>query len=289
MRDFVRDFRKRVAEIDKYFNLVDEIEKLSPLSSSIINFPSGEYRVDSDLQKILKSHCYLLLYNLIESSIRNGITAIHDAILLDQLTYKDLKPNIQRLWVLNDLSKSFADTYIKKETIADNLQKALKVVLDDEVVALEPTNIPISGNLDAKTIKYMIDMYGFWGNLGIPEKEINRVLDYVVKVRCDLAHGNISFCDASNQILWSKLVDDKQKIVHYLTHMLNNIDDYINNKKISNLAVRSLLSPHFLVTCNFLPSLLPSALCPLPSAFLQPKCKYSALHNITPFLDTLVP
>jgi len=213
MRDFVRDFRKRVAEIDKYFDLVDEIEKLSPLSSNIINFPSGEYRVDSDLQKILKSHCYLLLYNLIESSIRNGITAIHDAISLDQLTYKDLKPNIQRLWVLNDLSKSFADTYIKKETIADNLQKALKIVLDDEVVALEPTNIPISGNLDAKTIKYLIDMYGFWGNLGIPEKEINMVLDYVVKVRCDLAHGNVSFCDASNQILWSKLVDDKQKIV----------------------------------------------------------------------------
>ncbi|NEP59749.1 MAG: hypothetical protein F6K31_22535 [Symploca sp. SIO2G7] len=106
-----------------------------------------------------------------------------------------------------------------------------RVAENDEIVALEPTNIPISGNLDAKTIKYLIDMYGFWGPLGIPEREMNSVLDYVVKVRCDLAHGNISFCDASNQILWSKLVDDKQKIVNYLEHMLNNIDDYINNKK----------------------------------------------------------
>jgi hypothetical protein len=230
MKEFVRDFQRRVSEIDKYFDLVDKIEQLGALSPSSITFPSGEYTVDSDLQKILKSHCYLLLYNLIESSIRNGITAIHDAILVDNLTYKDLSPKVQRLWVLNDLSKSFRDSYIKKETVADNLQEALKVVLDDVVVALEPTNIPISGNLDAKTIKELIDMYGFWGNLGVPEKEMDSVLDFVVKVRCDLAHGNVSFCDASSQILWSKLIADKEKIVKYLTHMLQNIDNYINNK-----------------------------------------------------------
>lgn len=230
MTEFLRDFHKRVAEIDKYFDLVDKIEQLGALSPSSITFPSGEYTVDSDLQKILKSHCYLLLYNLIESSIRNGITAIHDAILVDNLTYKDLSRKIQRLWVLNDLSKSFRDSYIKKETVADNLQEALRRVLEDVVVVLEPTNIPISGNLDAKTIKELIQMYGFWGNLGVPEQEIDNVLDFVVKVRCDLAHGNVSFCDASSQILWSKLDDDKKKIVKYLTHMLHNIDNFINDK-----------------------------------------------------------
>lgn len=102
MKDFIREFNKRVAEINKYFELVDRIEELGlPFTNSII-FPSGEYTVDSELQKILKSHCYLLLYNLIESSIRNGIIAIHDAILMDQLTYRDLSEKIQKLWLLND-------------------------------------------------------------------------------------------------------------------------------------------------------------------------------------------
>jgi MAE_28990/MAE_18760-like HEPN len=228
---FAAEFQRRVAEINKYFDLVDQIEQLGSGSTRSITFPSGEYPVDSELQKILKSHCYLILYNLIESSIRNGITAIHDAILLDRLTYKELNPKIQRLWVLNDLSKSFRDAYLKKETIADNLQEALKVVLDDEVVALDPTNIPISGNLDAKTITNLIDMYGFFGNLGFPKSEIDDVLDFVVKMRCDLAHGNVSFGDASNQIVWSKLVEDKNKLVRYLTHLLQNIEEYIQRKK----------------------------------------------------------
>jgi hypothetical protein len=231
MKSFVLEFQRRVAEIDKYFDLVDKIEQLGALSASSITFPSGEYAVDSELQKILKSHCYLLLYNLIESSIRNGITGIHDAILIDNLTYKELSPKIQRLWVLNDLSKRFRDTYIKKETVADNLQEALKVVLDNVVVALEPTNIPISGNLDAKTITELINLYGFFGNLGVPEKEMNNLLDSVVKVRCDLAHGNIYFSDASSQIVWSKLVEDKNKIVIYLTHLLQNIEEYIDQQK----------------------------------------------------------
>jgi MAE_28990/MAE_18760-like HEPN len=231
MKEFIKDFNRRVAEIQKYFELVDKIEQLGALSSKSIIFPSGEYIVDSDIKKILQSHCYLLLYNLVESSIRNGITAIHDVILVEQLTYKDLSPKIKRLWLLNDKSKSFRDSYIKKDSIADNLQELIKSVLDDEIVSLDPSNIPISGNLDAKTIKELIDMYGFFGNLGVASREIDDILNFVVKIRCDLAHGNVSFCDASSQILWSKLVDDKDKLVKYLTHMLNNIDDYIEKKK----------------------------------------------------------
>ena len=233
MKDFIKEFERRVAEIQKYFELVDRIEQLGPFSTNSITFPSGEYIVDSDLQKILKSHCYLLLYNLVESSIRNGITAIHDIILTENLTYKDLSSAIKRLWLLNDRSKSFRDSYIKKDTVADNLQNLIKSVLDDEVVSLDPSNIPISGNLDAKTIQELINMYGFVGKLGVASKEIDNILDFVVKIRCDLAHGNVSFCDASSQslITWSKLVDDKDKLVKYLTHLLNNIDDYIENKK----------------------------------------------------------
>jgi hypothetical protein len=231
MKDFIKEFNRRVAEIQKYFDLVDKIEELGAFSTDSITFPSGEYIVDSDLQKILKSHCYLLLYNLVESSIRNGITAIHDVVLIDKLTYKDLSPKIKKLWLLNDKSKSFRDSYVKKDSVADNLQELIKSVLDDEIVSLDPSNIPISGNLDATTINELIQMYGFMGNLGVPSREIDAILNFVVKIRCDLAHGNVSFCDASSQILWSKLVDDKDKLVKYLTHLLNNIDDYIEKKK----------------------------------------------------------
>jgi hypothetical protein len=245
MKEFIRDFQKRVVEINKYFELVDKIEQLGAFSTNSIVFPSGEYTVDGDLQKILKSHCYLLLYNLIESSIRNGIIAIHDAVLIDRLTYRELSPQVKKIWALNDLSKSFRDAYIKKETIANNLQNAIESILDDETITLDPTNIPVSGNLDAKTIKELIDMYGFYGNLGVQAREMDDILNFIVKIRCDLAHGNVSFCDASSDIIWNRssnatdsnanifryLVEDKEKVVTYLTHMLQNIENYIDNKR----------------------------------------------------------
>ena len=65
MKNFIQDFNKRVSEIEQYFELVDKIEQLSSLTDRKIIFPSGEYIVNIDLQKILKSNCYLLLYNLI--------------------------------------------------------------------------------------------------------------------------------------------------------------------------------------------------------------------------------
>ena len=36
--------------------------------------------------------------------------------------------------------------------------------------------------------------------------------------------------DTSDRV-YRYLVDDKEKIVQYLTHLLQNIDDYIENKK----------------------------------------------------------
>lgn len=232
MREFIQDFQKRVEEIEKYFELVDRIEELGTFSEDSITFPSGEYTVDSDLQKILKSHCYLLLYNLVESSIRNGIIAIHDSIFIDKLNYRDLSPKIQVFWLLNDQSKSFRDSYIKKETIADNLQKVIEKVLDDRMtINLDIYNIPISGNLDAKTIQKLTDMYGFYGQLGVPSQEIDKIVDSVVKIRCDLAHGNMSFSEASKQRIWTEIVNDKDQLIKYLTHLLGNIDNYIENKK----------------------------------------------------------
>lgn len=231
MKDFIRDFNKRVAEIEKYFELVGKIEQLRVFTDNSIKFPFGEYIVDSDLQKILRSHCYLLLYNLIESSIRNGIVAIHDAIQFDNLTYQDLQPKLQQLWILNDLTKSFQDRYITQETIANNLKDTLKIILDNSCIFLDANNISISGNLNAEKINELIDQYGFYGKLGIKKNEIEPILNKIVEMRCNLAHGNISFTEASNQKLWNELVNTKEKLIIYLTNLLKNIETYIDGKK----------------------------------------------------------
>ena len=241
MKQFIIDFQKRVAEIEKYFDLVDKIENLGVVSTNSIIFPSGEYIVDSDLQKILKSNCYLLLYNLIESSIKNGIAAIHEAISLEGISYKDLSPKIKMIWLANDKSKIFIDSFfdssmqnkkqVVKDKLANKLKDLLESVMDNTEISLSIENIPISGNLDSKTIEGLKNMYGFNGVGQLPKKEIDPILNKVVKLRCDLAHGNYSFSEVSNVILWHEIVDEKNKIVEHLTKILQNIDNYIEEKK----------------------------------------------------------
>ena len=48
------------------------------------------------------------------------------------------------------------------------------------------------------------NMYGFYGNLGVQEKKMDDILNFIVKMRCDLAHGNLSFSDASSNIIWNR-------------------------------------------------------------------------------------
>jgi hypothetical protein len=70
MKEFIRDFYKRVSEIDKYFSLVDRLEHISIVAqeSSILN--SNDYTVDRDIQKILKSQALLGLRGIMYNKIR---------------------------------------------------------------------------------------------------------------------------------------------------------------------------------------------------------------------------
>ncbi|OQX25952.1 MAG: hypothetical protein BWK80_12955 [Desulfobacteraceae bacterium IS3] len=100
MRQFIQDFNKRVKEIDNYFSFVRKIASIESYKREEIVLPGRDkHIVDSDLQKILRANCFLMLYNLVESSIRNGIVAIYDAIHDENLTYKDINSNIKKYLV----------------------------------------------------------------------------------------------------------------------------------------------------------------------------------------------
>jgi hypothetical protein len=99
MKKFLIEFHSRVQQIELYFGFVAEIDKVkTDNQQEAILFPNQtQYVVNHDLQKILKANCYLLLYNLIESSIRNGIVAIYDAIHDEKLGYSEINSDIQKI------------------------------------------------------------------------------------------------------------------------------------------------------------------------------------------------
>ena len=73
------EFNDRVIEIGKYFQLLEKLElDYNTLSSR--NQIEAPFPIDVDLFRILKANGFLLLYNLIESTILNSVIAIFDEL-----------------------------------------------------------------------------------------------------------------------------------------------------------------------------------------------------------------
>lgn len=114
--NFQIEFEQRLEEINKYFEWVFLIDNLDSIDISSIDKLSIEdilnplnlihllnkknYVIDSDLNRILKANCYLILYNLVEGSLISGIDAIFLKIneYNPRLKYRDLSIELKEVF-----------------------------------------------------------------------------------------------------------------------------------------------------------------------------------------------
>ena len=175
----------------------------------------------------MRSNCFLLLYNLVESSVRNGILSVYDSIHDDSLKYEELSERIQEIWLTHQTSQA----NISEKSIKTLLKGLMKEVSEGNQIVLKDDAINISGNLDYDNIQKIINTYGFFGRITVDKKHIKSALYKVKQERNLLAHGNKSFCQSGEIITMSELTNIKDNISKYLSELLLNIETYIDNKK----------------------------------------------------------
>ena len=79
MNTVLLDFNTRAQEVDDYFIFLEILIK--PTTKLAVADSAGKDKIQSlnpELAKTLKANGFLLLYNLVESTMRNGILAIFD-------------------------------------------------------------------------------------------------------------------------------------------------------------------------------------------------------------------
>ncbi len=227
MKAFIRDFNTRIDEINEYFTFVAIIDTIETHKKEKITIgTSCEFIPKRDLQKILRSNCFLLLYNLVESSVRNGILSVYDSIHDDSLNYEELSESIQEIWLTHQTCKA----EISKNNIKILLKRLMKEVSEDCQIVLEKDTINISGNLDYDSIQKIVNSYGFFGRITVDKKHIKSALDRVKQERNLLAHGNKTFCQSGEIITMSELTNIKDNISKYLYELLLIIETYIDKK-----------------------------------------------------------
>jgi MAE_28990/MAE_18760-like HEPN/Ras family len=225
METVLFDFNTRAKEVDDYFIFMESLEKQT-MKLAVFD-AAGTYKIqslDPELAKTLKSNGFLLLYNLVESTMRNAIEAIFDELKNKAISFDDLKPKI-KIVVLQNL----------KNRSPKKIHLTINQISTDIITATFEREELFSGNVDARLIKEIAEKYGFSYQTGFAKTKNGQNLVVVKSNRNDLAHGIKSFEEVGRDKTIEELLEIKEEVVEYLRQILENIRDYLDNEEYLEL------------------------------------------------------
>lgn len=215
MQLVAKEFLERVAEIDTYLNFVRTVsDGTTHLMRASDNLPIYTSNSQDDLLRTLKASALLMLYNLMESSVKNAVEAIFDELEKQMVPFDGCREEI-RLVVLGNI----------KQHAPHKLLPQLNILATDVVTKTFRKAEVVSGNIDAREIKGVARQYGFTE----PRRRGDRLLT-VKTHRNDLAHGNKSFSEVGRSFSIEDIIQIKQDVVDYLGEMLENVTSYLDSK-----------------------------------------------------------
>lgn len=214
------EFEKRLKEIDLYFSILAPLDNCScSLEYKSIEGKINQLTIDSELNKILKANGFILLYNLIEATIRNTIRAIGNKINDEGIAYQNFSDNLKRLWV----NHNFKD--IDKHTDRHQfISPLLHQIVNNQFLKFEEESISISGNIDAKKVREIAKRIGY------KEPKNGHQLVTIKEKRNQLAHGDKTFSEIGRDFTCKDLMEIKQALKIFIEEVLDNVQNYIDTQ-----------------------------------------------------------
>lgn len=216
MQTVLGDFKKRAKEVTDYVVFIKDLEdqKIKISNNKKLS------QIDIELLKTLKATAYLLLYNLIESTMRLAIEYIFDEIIEKNVSFDNLREELKKLIWQNIKNKS-----------VDQLTKNINNVVTDIINASFDSSKLFSGNVDAKVIKETAKIYGFSDKTDDDKTRGGVDLLSIKTKRNDLAHGWKSFNDLGKDATGENLVEISKRVIEYLRQILKNIEQYLSKEE----------------------------------------------------------
>lgn len=217
MREIKNDFKTRLVHAKEYCGLLKFLNDDKWLRPPSIQLSEDRtFDISQDLFKILKSNTFIIIYNIVESTIYNCITKIHDSIEMENIGYKEASDKIQELWT-QDCSR-------------EDIKKTIQNIHLNEQITLEGKTVHISGSIDVRKISDIADKYGIYGYLNESPQTANSFLK-VKNRRNHLSHGEHNYATASQDITVNELLKIVDDVENYLSSFLVNVETYIQTKK----------------------------------------------------------
>ncbi|EGO9737154.1 hypothetical protein BF347_004730, partial [Escherichia coli] len=207
MDRFREDFDERSGEILAYLDLLKFIEHAG---AELISSDNKEHKftITSQSRKTLKGAVYILLYNLIESTMREAICLIHETIYDRNIEFDKLKKNLK-----SEILKRLKNESVNIDNLISGLTKGISCGISYGTFNKKKI---FSGNIDREEIKEKSKIYGFSTHSDYTHTKHGEKLATVKQHRNDLSHGNVSFAEIGKNVSYQDLENISLEVIAYL-------------------------------------------------------------------------
>lgn len=223
----VEIFNSRFSEAIGYINYLKSID--SRETRIRIASSPNLLEVDRNFIKICRANGYLIIYNLVESTMYEAVKGL----------YQHLEIRVNSIDSLIDKLKMLVFRGIRNSTdknlneFRNNMNVDFRTSIFQICFHSSQVKKMFSGNLDAKKIRSFSEEHGINLNL-IEESNNGGVLLSIKDTRNDLAHGAVSFTSKGN-ISVEQLCKLCTEVGYYLRSVITSIDDFLKNQQYHKL------------------------------------------------------
>lgn len=244
MHDTKLTFQSRCDEIQYYISFIKAVEPdraaLCKVARSIetkeeddkfffqLADNSPPEIINNEIKKILKANVYLLLYNLVESTVRNTIEAIYSHLNNKAVCFHDVRDEL-KLEILKNLRKHMNKSKI--ETFSDQVNN----ITQDVIYLTFNSEDRFNGNVDARFIRNQVEKMGFQIVADAVTRDGADLLS-IKDLRNSLAHGSISFSDCGKDLTVNELEAMCDRTQKYLAAFIDCTEKYLNEDAYKKVA-----------------------------------------------------
>ena len=226
MQQLIDEFNERKEEIDCYYTF---LRKITSHTYVLKNTRKNQDNcLDSRIQKILKANTFLLLYNLIESTVKNSVRYACQQIAKENIQYETIVEGLKKQWVKVHTRQHLQSPNDLK--LREGVKYIIDKTLEEFIQFEEDYKIEYRDNIDADVMRAIARDFGFKLEFAQSLKGGYRIAEIKDK-RNRLAHGNITFSSCGQDITMEDLTRYKNDTYGVLKKFLSTIRLYLEKKK----------------------------------------------------------
>ena len=217
------DYNNRSREIENYIQFLIIFDKEETKLEYEKDGQLIKENIDIQFQTILIANIFILLYNLIESTVRNSILEIYQNIEDENVNFRNLSINLKKMYIKHD-SNLLKEGTFRPDTIKEFMLNFSDLIISNRKVVFQSNWIDFSGNLDAQEIRNIAETFGF---------EISRNGRKLVEIknkRNRLAHGEQTFYEVGRDFSINDITEFKTNTFNFLEDFIGKVEAFISNK-----------------------------------------------------------